>query len=155
MKSNIALWFFVVIIFIVLGLGFAYVIQQQQVSVAGVRALQERVSGFDEMFKKMDTQLKADADSFKNIRSSMADSDTRNKGLSDKVDNLLHRMEQVDTQLAEMAKAREAVSVTPAPVVPPPAPAVSAAIATTPEAVPAPSAAPVELGTIPVEKQGN
>jgi len=151
MKSVIMLWLFIVIIFVVLGLGFAYVIQQQQASTAGFKAVEQKVGNYDTAIQKLESQLKTDSESIKSIQGTLASGDADKKGLSEKVDSLVKQIEDVKAQLADVVKAKE-VPAAPAPaeVVPPPAPVVAAPVDNA-----APAAPPaVELGTIPVEKAG-
>lgn len=151
MKSVIVIWFFIVIIFVALGLGFAYVFQQQQVSNAGILAVEKKVGAFDAAIKKLETQLKADAENIKTVQNALTSGDADKKGLSDKVDGLARQIEEMKAELAEAVKAAEAVIASP-PAVTLPATGtfdVTAAQAETPSTATSPA---VELGTIPVEK---
>jgi septal ring factor EnvC (AmiA/AmiB activator) len=152
MKSVIVLWFFIVVIFVVLGLGFAYVIQQQQVSAVSFKAVEQRVESYGAAINKFEAQLSADADALKTLQNSLMSSETDKNGVKDKIDSLVQQVETVKTQLREVLGAQEAAMA--AQTAAPSAsdkPALVEAVSqgSAPDAgVPA-----VELGTIPVEKE--
>jgi hypothetical protein len=150
MKSVIVIWFFIVIIFVAAGLGFAYVFQQQQASSAGILAVEKKVGVFDAAIKKLEAQLKTDSENIKTIQNTLTSGDADKKGLSEKVDGLVRQIEEVKVELALAMKAKEAIAIPPVVTLP----ATGTSDETVAQAV-APSVAPapaVELGTIPVEK---
>ena len=151
MKSVIMLWFFIVIIFIVLGLGFAYVIQQQQASSAGVKAVEQMVGKYDTVVGKLEAQLKTNSENIKMVQGTVMSSEANRRGLSDKVEGLARQIEEVKAQLGDVSKIQEAAAASSVGVAAPVAPDQAAPSVSAPEAG-AEGQPPVELGTIPVEK---
>jgi len=147
MKGQIFVWVLMVFILVLLGLGYAQMIQMDQVTSQKIRSVEYKVGGFDATIKGLEADVKAGTTAVKGFESRISSGETQARDMSGKVESLMKEVAAVKAELADVARPQ---SIGPAPA-PASAPVVEAAIETVSTSV-SDATGSVELGTIPVQK---
>jgi peptidoglycan hydrolase CwlO-like protein len=146
MKSQIFLWILMIFVLVLLGLGYAQMIQMEQATSQKIGAVEGQVGRYDAAIKGLEAEMKTASTAVKGFEARIASGETQSRNADGKVENLIKEVADMKSQLAEVIQAKAAPA--PAPV----AAAATDAAATPPSDVSAATQGSVELGTIPVQK---
>ncbi len=144
MKGQIFVWVLLIFVLVLLGLGYAQMIQMDQVTSQKIAAVEGRVSDFDKAIKSLETDVKNSTTAVKGFESRIASGETQSRNIDTKIEALMKDVADMKGQFSTLSQ--------PATVpVAPEVPSVTASAGSVTVSASS-SQADVELGTIPVQK---
>ncbi|GEM_PF-6927218 len=124
MKTDKVLGILIILAFVLLGGVYAQFMAQDQATAKNIKAIKDKVDGFDGAIKKIESQAQSNADSIKDIVGKAGANDAQNKDIASKLEGMAKEIQQLQDDVKEVIALKEVkVSEVPpaATVVPEPA----------------------------------